>query len=275
MRIEPKTTFAEVLATSIVGICVLLPACALAEQAPNDDWQWRATIYGYLPTISGSTVFPGAGSSIDVNANQIISNLKMTFMGALEAQKGSWGAFTDVLYLDVGGSKSSTRDLAIAGQPLPGGITANASLDVKGLIWTLAGNYRALATPQANIDVFAGARLLDLKETLGWAFSADVGSFVGPARQGSSETKLDNWDGIVGIKGQVRFGAEHKWFLPYYVDVGAGNSQLTWQAILGAGYSFSWGEVIVAWRSLDYDFSSAPIKSLRLSGPAFGAAFRW
>jgi hypothetical protein len=43
-----------------------------------------------------------------------------------------FGAVTDVMYLNLGGSKSATRDLAIGGAQLPAGITANASLGIEG-----------------------------------------------------------------------------------------------------------------------------------------------
>jgi hypothetical protein len=194
----------------------------------------------------------------------------------LEAQKGRWGAFTDVLYLNVGGSKSGTRDLTIGGVELPAGITANASLDIKGTVWTLAGNYRVLATPESSFDAFAGARLLSVKERLGWEFSANIGPIVGPGQAGSSEAKLDNWDGIVGVKGRFNFGPSREWFVPYYVDVGTGDSNLTWQAIGGIGYAFSWGEVVAAWRHLDYNFKSGKtIEGVNFDGPAIGVAFRW
>jgi hypothetical protein len=255
---------------------VLLSDTAAAQGGPN-DWQFRAMIYGYLPTISGSTTFPaGGGSSINADADKIVGHLKFAFMGTLEAQKGRWGAFTDIAYLNVSGSKSGTRDLTIGDVELPVGVSSNASLDIKATVWTLAANYRVLATPDAAYDVFGGARLLSVNEKLGWEFSANVGPVVGPGQTGSSEAKLDNWDAIVGVKGRVNFGQNREWFVPYYVDIGTGNSNLTWQAVAGIGYAFRWGEVVAAWRYLDYDFKSGKkIESLNLNGPAVGVAFRW
>lgn len=263
-------------ATALFSIGALGAGNAMAQSNP-DSWQWRAIVYGYLPDIGGKTSFPaGSGSSIDVSADTILNNLKFTFMGTLEAQKGQWGAFTDILYLDVGGSKSDTRDVTIGGVTLPAGVTANASLDIKGTIWTLAGNYRVLASPDATFDAFAGARLLSLKESLGWEFSANIGPIVGPGRTGKSEAKLTNWDAIVGVKGRLAFGNSREWFVPYYVDVGTGDSDLTWQAIGGIGYAFSWGEVLAAWRYLDYKFKSGQkAEDLNFNGPAIGVAFRF
>ena len=60
-------------------------------------------------------------SSVDIDASIILDHLKMTGMSALAIQKGHWGAFTDVVYLNVGDSTSQTRQLEIRGNPLPSG----------------------------------------------------------------------------------------------------------------------------------------------------------
>ena len=64
--------------------------------------------------------------------------------------------------------------------------------------------------------------------------------------------------------------------MPYYIDIGTGDSDLTWQAELGLTYAFEWGALGVAWRYLDYDLKSdGPIVDLNFNGPAVGAIFRW
>ena len=64
--------------------------------------------------------------------------------------------------------------------------------------------------------------------------------------------------------------------MPYYVDIGTGQSEFTWQGIAGIGYKFNWGEVFGVWRYLDYSFkSSSKLEDLNASGPAVGVAFSW
>ena len=276
MKADRKTTVSVVGTAMLLCIGTLLAGRAAAQQPSEDTWQFRATVYVYLPSISGSTAFPAGGTNIDVSSHQIISSLKFAFMGAFEAQKGPWGAFTDLIYLNAGGSKSGTRALSIPGVQLPIGASADASLDIHSLVWTMAGEFRAISTPEASVDVLAGVRLLHLKENFDFSFSTDVGPFVGAGRRGSSEQSNDDWDGIVGLKGRIIGGVSRKFFIPYYVDVGTGNSRLTWQAIVGLGYAFGWGDVIATWRYLDYDFKSGrAIQSIRLSGPVIAASFRW
>ena len=97
-----------------------------------------------------------------------------------------------------------------------------------------------------------------------------------PERNGDKEVDATNWDAIVGLKGIYRFGENGRWNVPFYVDVGAGDSDLTWQAAIGIGYSFHWGDLIAMWRYLDYNFKSGePINDMTFNGPMFGVKFRW
>ena len=83
------------------------------------------------------------------------------------------------------------------------------------------------------------------------------------------------WDGIIGVRGRVRWG-ETPWFTPYYLDVGAGSSNLTWQAMLGIAYGFKWGDVVLAHRTLFYDQNDDKLlQDFRFSGPTLGATFRF
>ena len=246
-------------------------------QTPN-DWQFGLQLYGWFPTIGGKTTFPHdtPPSSISVDADDILSNLKFVFMGSFEARKGRWGGFTDVVYMDVGDDRSETREFAVGGTPLPSGATASADYDLKGLIWTLAGSYRAVADPTAALDVFAGARFADIEQELNFQVSGNIGSIPLPGRGGSRKVSKDFWDGIVGVKGRLHFGHDHRWFVPYNFDIGTGDSDLTWQAMAGIGYSFHWGDIVGAYRYLDYDFkSSSPIQDLNFSGPALSVVLRW
>jgi hypothetical protein len=264
------------LAATVAG---LLGFCAVAAPTPaqtsSSQWQFVAVVYGYFPELTGSATFPtGRSVDISVDTHQVISNLNLAFMGAFEATHGPWDLFTDIVYVDAGSSKSATRALSIGGLMTPANVTADAHLDIKSTVWTLGGGYRVINVPEATLDVFAGTRAVFLEQHLSWQFSADVGAFVGPGRRGSGESNPTNWDGIIGAKGRWLLGDRHKWFVPFYIDVGTGGSNFTWEGIAGLGYAFSWGDVIGAWRYLDYRFSSDS-GNLTLSGPAIGAAFRW
>jgi hypothetical protein len=256
-----------------IGLCSLAPVAAQA-QAANDKWQWELGIYGWFPAIGGTTEFPsGAGGpSFDVSAGDVLDSLKMTFMGQIEARKGRWGVWSDLVYADLGGSQSGSRDFTVGGRPVS--TSANLSLDLKSTVWTLAGIYNLTSTPENTTDLLFGARMLNLDETLNWSLASSIPELQ--TRSGKASVDATNWDAIVGLKGRYYLGAERKWFLPYYVDVGGGQSKLTWQVNAGVGYAFDWGAVVATWRYLDYDFKSGDaLQSMSMNGVLIGVAFQF
>jgi hypothetical protein len=263
----------------VAGALLPIPSVAqYAQPGTPGNWQYAATIYAYLPSLGGSMSVPvnTNGSSINVNADTLIDSLKMAFMGSLDAHNGRWGMFTDVLYMDLGGDKSNTRDFSIGTIGLPASTTADLKLDLKGTIWTLAGEYRVVSDPAWKVDVLAGARYFGLKPTLNWSIYGDLGTIPTPARSGSKEIDETVWDGIVGVKGAYAFGADRRWSVPFYFDIGTGQSDLTWQAAAGIAYSYHWGELVAMWRYLDYNFKSDKnLQDMNFNGPMFGATFRW
>jgi hypothetical protein len=270
MRRRISSRFANCLLAS--GLSGLAPVAAHA-QAVNDQWQWEVGMYGWFPAIETTTSFPsGASATIDVSAGDVLDSLKMAFMGQIEARKGRWGVWSDLVYSDVGGSKGGSRDFTVGGKPVSS--TANFSLDVKSTVWTLAGIYNLTSTPENTTDLLFGARMLDMKQTLVWSLVRSIPEL--PTRSGEASVDGTNWDAIVGLKGRYSFGAERKWFLPYYVDVGTGQSQLTWQINAGVGYTFDWGSVVATWRYLDYDFKSGDaLQSMSMNGVLIGVAFQF
>lgn len=249
----------------------------LAQAQEAGAWRFSASVYGYLPSISGKTTFPAEpGTGIEVDASKILDSLKMTFMGSLDVNNGRWGVFSDVIYLDLGNSKTNTRNFSIGDAGVPAGTTADLRFDFKSWVWTVAGEYMLASEPHLTIGLMGGARMIDLKQTLEWDITGSLGPLSPAGRSGSSEVDATVWDAIVGVKGRYAFGDQRRWKLPFYLDIGTGESKMTWQAAAGIGYAFGWGEVNALYRYLDYDMKSGmKIKSIRFNGPMLGATFRW
>jgi hypothetical protein len=259
----------------------LLGQEALAQASTpwaGNAWRFGVSLYLYGPSVDGNFAFPrrSGNGDIEVKSDDVFDSLNGAFMGAFEAGNGQWGVFTDFLYVDISGSKSGTRSFSIGGFDVPSSVSADLDLGIKGSAWTIAGEYRVQNTPQATVDLLLGARLLDVKPRLTWGLSGNVGSLPIASRGGSSEIKANNWDAIVGVKGRFAFGDGLRWFVPAYADVGAGESQLTWQVAGGIGYAFGWGDVIGMWRYMKYDMKSdQSVQDLSLNGPMVGVTFRW
>jgi hypothetical protein len=272
-------TFCLLALAQVAALAAPQVAAQASQSEPaSGGWRYGASLYGYLPTLSGTSSAPAdsSGTPIDINAEKIVENLQFTLMGSLDAHNGRWGAFTDVVYLNFGGSKQQTRDFEIGGAGIPAGTTADIDWDLKGTVWTVAGQFRVVSNSAFTLDALAGARLLDIRTTTQWSIAGDLGPIVPAGRTGTSEAKSSLLDGIAGVKGRLWLGSSGRWFVPVYLDAGAGESDLTWQAATGISYAYGWGELTAVWRYLAYDMKPGEsMKDLNFSGPLIGATFRW
>ena len=254
----------------------LWPGCASAQEL-SDKWHSGVAVYGWMPTFSGSARLPnGNTADFDINFGTLLSNLDFGGMATIEAQKGHWGMFTDVIYLNLGTDKTTTRGGTIDGVPVPVKISLTTNVDLQGWIVTFAPSYRVMAKPGSSLDVFAGAGMLWLRPKLNFDLGADFGPFVGPQRSASRSATSETWNAVGGFKGRQGLGASHKWFIPYYANIGTGQSDFTVQAMGGIGRGFSWGRLVASWRYLHYNQKvDDTLQSVTVNGPLVGAAFSW
>ena len=249
-----------------------------AQAGEQEPWQFGLSIYGWFPDISGKTAFtpPGGGGDFEIGVDQILDNLEFTLMGRFDARKGNGGLLVDMIYMGVGNSQSGVTEGTIGGTPIPVGASASVNLDLDSWIWTLAGYYRMVNQSESTFDMLAGLWYIDVEQKVDWSITGSVGSLPPGDLTGTGEASLSNWDLIIGARGRFAFGANNTWFVPYYIDAGAGDSDFTWQGIAGIGYAFRWGETVAAWRYLSYDLGSgSAIADVNFSGPAIGVTFRW
>lgn len=229
----------------------------------GDDWKFTGNLYLWGAGIDARTQ---SGAEIGVDFSDLAENLNFAIMGGLEARKSEWFFAADVIFMDLSAGKSSSVPLPIA----PGtGFTINTITDLDLTAWVLnfVAGHALLDTKHFNLGGFIGARYLDIDSTL------DVTVTIGPLmRSARIPAGASVWDGIIGVRGSVNI--DENWFLPYHADVGAGQSDLTWQAMGGVGYRFSWGEVILAYRHLEWDSSSdRRLDLISFSGPGLAAKF--
>ena len=263
-------------AAALSVLALAAPGISAAQSA--NDWKYEASVYLFLSDVSGRVVFPPTGASKEatVDIGDILSDLKMGFMGSFEARRGPWGVFTDIAYMDVGNVKENSKALSIGRVGIPADVNTNLSFDLKLWAWALLGEYALVADPDFRLDLLAGTRVLDVRPKVDYTLTGNVGPIALPDRSGRREVKEQNWDVLIGIKGRASFAPGGGWYVPYYFDIGTGESKLTFQAMAGVGYGFGWGDVVVSWRYLDYQMKSGkPIEELNFSGPQVAALFRW
>lgn len=279
--------YRAILIAALAGLALLAPLRASA-QADADKWNFSIMPYLWLPTLDAKLRYgppPSGGSSakVSVDPDTLLSNLDFALMLTGKAQKGRWVLATDFIYLDLSGSKSKVESVDFAG---PGGtatvatanLNANVNTSLTGVVWTMLGGYEVLPGKDANLALLGGIRYLGLKASTDYQLTADVTGPPGTAtfaRTGSASKKDDVLSAIVGAGGRARLG-QSNWFANYYADVGGGSSVFTWQGIVGLGYAFKWGDVILDYRYLYYDQSGDKLlQEVKLGGLALGANFRF
>jgi hypothetical protein len=277
---SPVPLYRTLAALAVLGLSAS-PAIAPAADKldPYDgDWHFKLTPYLWLPNVNGKIDGQAVGSNLGdfsantkIGPNDYLQNLKFGVMATGEVRKGDWSVFTDIIYIDFGDQRSRVRNITgLEGRSL-GSVYRNATTSLSATVWTLAGARTMVRNPKVNLDLLAGFRYAGIDTELKLDIIGSDG-LIDRSSRGSRD--LTEWDGIVGVKGQVRLGAG-RWSMPYYLDVGTGSSNWTWQALLGLGYAFDWGEVNLSIRSLSYDFNGKNDADLRMTGPTLGATFRW
>jgi hypothetical protein len=252
-------------------LAVAISANASATEYSSNDWQYSAMLYLWLPDINGTTRYevpPGSGTAVGVDASKILDSLNMAFMGTFQARKDKWSLMADLIYLDLSNNKNNRITLG-PGQNLS--VTSRIDMGFKG--WTSTGSaaYNLIDDGNARLDVLGGLRIFSYEADTQLTLTGPSGGFIVPASLSKSGTL---WDAVVGVKGELRLN-DH-WFAPYYLDIGTGDTDLTWQAMAGIGYKADWGDVMLNYRHLSYDQDSGKfLQDFSFGGPMLGVRFNF
>jgi hypothetical protein len=251
----------------------IAPACAWATDPPSDDG-WRFSVMPYLWS-AGIKGEAASGSDFDIGFDELLNNLNMAFMGYFEARKSKWSLAADAIYLNVGAGGGGS----VAVRPPGSDFSVDVEADVKlrAWVWTLTGGYNLWQSERGTLDAIAGARYLEIDVFLDASERIRKLSelqLAGPTRTAfttrdsrDATQKIgesgDVWDAVIGVRGDINLNDQ--WYVPYYLDVGTGDSDLTWQIAAGVGYKFNWGDVNILYRYMDWDFSSGGISTISTS----------
>lgn len=252
--------------TGALGLFTPLEA-TLADSPGNgtadDHWQFKAEVYGWLPTIKGTLP---TGDDIEITVDEIFDNLDMTFLGVFQARRGKWAFIGDLAYLKLSADEAGITRIPIG--PLNVPTRVDFGVELKGWFLNLGGSYRVHQADKFDVQLLAGARYLALD------MGAKLDTSLIPGEK-PFDGRDDVWDAIVGVRGLADLS--DKWWLTYRFDIGTGDSDLTWNASLQFGRKFNWGSLAVGYRYLHYDFASdfKLMKDLDVYGPVIGAVWEF
>lgn len=248
-RVLPRSGFT--LLGLLAGACFLgslLPSSAgnegdftqpLVMEPAQDDWEFYLQLDGYAPWVQIDT--PG-GTEIDLGLDDIIDSLQMIAEFTVGVQKGRWGLRSQVIYVDLAGSP--VRD----------------EIELKEWFVSPVISYRAYEGDKGFFEVVAGARYT-------WVDFSVKGTSRKTGDSFEEEGSGSVWDALVGVNGAYKIN--EKWSIPYYGEVGAGDSDFISQGWAGFAYQINpCSELGLLFRVIYYDFGdSAPLDTEFVYGP--------
>lgn len=250
----------SVLAAPLVQAQPAASSSTTQSPALSDQWQFSVTPYAWGMGITGSISHNDSSlGEVKLTPGDVLSDLKMAAMLVFEARRGRVGLYLDGMYGDLG--KTASR--------VVGSADLQANTSIKMSMLTLAPTYTFHDTPALRLDGLVGARFM-------WQ---NASTTLSVADAGLSLTESSNTQigaAVAGIKGRYNFG-NSGYYLPYYVDVGVGqSSSFTSQAYLGVGKAFHWGDVSLVAKNVYYQLK--PNNSnvdLNMFGAAIAVTFKF
>ena len=267
---------------------VVLAFSAFAQSTVNpmpkvsNDWRFSATINAWAPatwlTVTDNKRELSKSTESTIGDN--ISGAGPMAMFTLEAHKGNWGVMGDLVYWQSTGSYSEAHYLRGKDNVL----YASQNVNLKQTMFTGAVTYTAYNSPSLYLDGLLGARYISSTTSFSNSAQLDRDGRIVTTRDGRSlavggnpSSVSQTTDPVVGLKGRARI-MNSSWFIPFYADVGkgAGSNNTTWQALLGVGDAFSWGDITLAYRAMGFHLNtSAATYNYTNAGPQLSATINF
>lgn len=262
-------------------LATTLGAAGASAQGADDrsGWSFQIGLYAWAPTFDGrlNYALPNVGgtATVKADADNYLSDLNFAAMIAAEARYDRYSVITDLMYVDLGSSSSrvgSVNPAALPSNPISSTQNLSGDSSLQATIWTLGAGYTLASGAWGNVDVLGGFRLLALDARTNYSLSTDItgprGHGVALSRHGRLSGNADIWNGIVGVRGRILVG-DSGFFVPYYADLGTGDSNLTWQVFSGIGYQSGWAGVQLGYRYMSFDQGSGSLVEKLTMGGAY------
>jgi hypothetical protein len=238
------------ISIGLVAVSLIVQPVWAAEES-NDEWKFNGGLYLWASDID---MEDSSGDNSTISFNEIVNNLDLVFMGHLGGQKGRLGFTIDAIYLDM---SETERDHVAPG-------IIHDKTEIQSTIITPIMTYRVVEDNQFNLDVLGGMRYLYMDVNLKFNVLDDLGD------DGSV------YNGVVGFRGKAQLNKN--WSLPFYYDIGKGDSELTYQAFAGARYGFSSFDLSAGYRYMKFKFDDdddfgGVLNNLVIKGPMVGGRY--
>jgi hypothetical protein len=211
------------------------------EAVSNQPGNWHVTwipAYLWFSGLQGRIGVHGNSAPVDVSFTDVISQLNIGWLTALDMRRNRIGLVTDLAFISVSSDQKST--------PVGSSYTGFSS-NAKTFFLDSEAYVRLLEGDRGAVDVLAGARLWRLNNSLNLLSATQPPVTVG---------QTQGWvDPIFGAR--FRLNLKKGWFADLKGDAGGFGvgSQSTWQIYAGAGREFKQRySLALGYRRLNVDY---------------------
>lgn len=255
--------------------------------AGTSGWTFDVAPYFWLITLRSNLTYdtPRGNtltSQVTAGINDYISDLNFAGMVGGEARNGPFSLMTDGLFTSLSLTTSTTHfgQLNLGSGPvfIPRSQQLDTGTRTNLGVWSLDGAYTVVAGAWGNLDVLAGVRMLGVGASTNYTLTSDIDlpdRTVALSRNGSLGLGADYWQGVGGVRGRINI-PNSEVYLPFWLDVGDGGL-FTWQAYVAVAYQFSFGDLSLGYRYLDFSQggSGKTVQNLSFGGALLAANFHF
>lgn len=234
-----------------------------------EGWAFQIAPYGFLTSLDGTLDVGNLSADFGGDFSDILSNLDFAMFIATEARKGQFAIYNDFIYAGLS----------------PGGARAQrfynqVDLQLDMFIWNGAATYRFIEEKDFFLELGGGFRFMYLATEISahsdiLASRPLLAAATGLPAFANRSSVSHVWDGVGALR--LGYNISDRWLLRAYGDIGGGDSDLTWQAMVNLGYVYSESTtVFLGYRHLQYEFTQGiTALDMAFSGPQLGLAIKF
>ena len=262
-------------AAILLGLALALtgPASLAAEGAASGDgdaWEFEITPYLLAAGLDGRAGLRGVSTDIDMSSSEVLDNLDSAFMALFTARKGRWSYGLESVYFKMSdeGSRSVSGPF--------GKVTVDGALELTTSMNVYQGSIGYRVSDQSTlVDLIGAVRYTQVDVDMSVELST-VPGIVFPPNSSLDADGSESWtDVVIGVR--VLHPVSDNVSLLGYADVGAGDSDQTYQLIAGVNWEFAKDLTAKAgYRIIDWDYENdGTVWDMQASGGYLGLGFKF
>ncbi|WP_415407395.1 hypothetical protein ACLHDG_02385 [Sulfurovum sp. CS9] len=228
-----------------------------------EGWNFHfAPLFLWAMDTDGANTIGPVSVPLDVPFSDALENLDIAFTFHFEANKGDWTLFTEYQYVKL----EPSADLPLGG---------SMGVDFKNYMFELGGAYTFSRSERSQWQGIGGLRYTKQKVKVTVTPALPTLPVLTPLNVSEDWT-----DFFVGLRNIYKI--TDKWSLLSRADIGAGGSDLVWNASMIADYRFNeWGSAFIGYKVMDYDYDNGErglntyAYDATLQGPVLGLNIHW